>query len=556
MDAVADHRIELDLDWLEVDPGFGGPPYVTRALGGSFPGPAVLLSAGTTLEVRFRNRLTPQPGAEAGLENHITDPDTANLHFHGAHVTSVLPGDDTTLVVPPGGSYDYVIPFPANHAPGLHWIHPHHHGSTSLQVGGGAACALIVKDPPGSLPAAVAAAAAEDIVMVVQDVDVFKLEQQARRGRDERFRQGLAAVIASDAAGHDAAHRFVTVNGVHRPTLRMTRGRWQRWRILFAGWRTAALDLRPSADADGAACEFQLLAKDEVYLADYPRAVRSLPVPPGGRADVMVRCRQIGTAAYVAIGRPVLDVVVVAAGDDADASAADGDLAPWAPPGRPDYLRDLTATEPTPGCACDTSFDGENGGDSAVGGRKYVGDNSYLHTTYLGAVVERRVGFEHPHSYHQHVHPFQLVSSAAADGAAPGYFEVGDWHDTFMDGSRDVTFRYATTVLPGKIMVHCHNTIHSDRVMMAKEYVRNVTDGECRCDIHGPISGEGLVDIEAAPSAALSSSDEEEQASAMTTATVAASTAAITTTAIDDTSSVFNAKPIPAAESSLLTTKT
>lgn len=36
--------------------------------------------------------------------------------------------------------------------PGTHWIHPHMHGSATLQVGGGAASALIIKDPKGYLP--------------------------------------------------------------------------------------------------------------------------------------------------------------------------------------------------------------------------------------------------------------------------------------------------------------------------------------------------------------------------------------------------------------------
>lgn len=46
--------------------------------------------------------------------------------------------------------YRYRVPdvytLPCDHAGGTFWYHPHHHGSTSLQMGGGAMGALIVED--------------------------------------------------------------------------------------------------------------------------------------------------------------------------------------------------------------------------------------------------------------------------------------------------------------------------------------------------------------------------------------------------------------------------
>lgn len=43
------------------------------------------------------------------------------------------------------GSSD-VYTIPCDHAGGTFWYHPHHHGSTSLQMGGGAMGALIIED--------------------------------------------------------------------------------------------------------------------------------------------------------------------------------------------------------------------------------------------------------------------------------------------------------------------------------------------------------------------------------------------------------------------------
>ena len=75
-----------------------------------------------------------------------------------------------------------------------------------------------------------------------------------------------------------------------------------------------------------------------------------------------------------------------------------------------------------------------------------------------------------------------------------------------------VTIRYRTTDVPGKIMVHCHNSLHADTGMIQKEYVRNVTDGSnsdggfCLCDYFEAISGPGIVgDVGGAASDASSS---------------------------------------------------
>ena len=40
----------------------------------------------------------------------------------------------------------YILP--CDHAGGTFWYHPHHHGSTALQIGGGAMGVVIVEDRP------------------------------------------------------------------------------------------------------------------------------------------------------------------------------------------------------------------------------------------------------------------------------------------------------------------------------------------------------------------------------------------------------------------------
>jgi len=501
--------VTLELDWASFDPGPILPkPLMTRALGGTVPGPTVMVSPGDTLKVKFENRLTDQEGSKKNWQNRYSDPDVGNLHFHGGHVSSVLPADDTTLAVPPQGSYDYVIEIPEDHMPGLHWIHPHHHGSTTLHLAGGAASAFIVKDPEGSLPVEIGEA--EEQIMVFQYWDLNSLYETATQAYDANMVQAL-----DDSEADIKMSAFFTVNGKHCPTIDLVQGQWQRWRILYAGWLDTSLgfQLRDEGNESSISkhCEMQLLAKDGIYLEDFPRSVKELPVPPGGRTDIMIRCNgEVGSRTFVkALARTSLIINIVE--DEADGNVFNDidnnnntALAPWTPMDRPTYLEDLQTATVSEGCECVTNMRGYGIADSYINDKWYTPGNDFLHTSYLGAVVQRNLEGESvtEHSYHQHVYPYQISGfkvKEPVDGFSP-YFKVGDWHDTWMDVNakkledQHITLRYRPTVFAGKIMVHCHNSMHADLGMLTKEYVRDVADGECQCDIKGPIEGDGIVD--------------------------------------------------------------
>ncbi|WP_343938521.1 multicopper oxidase domain-containing protein, partial [Pseudonocardia zijingensis] len=102
----------------------------TRALGfnGSSPGPTLRVRPGDELAVRLTNRLD-QP---------------TNLHTHGLRVSPEGNGDNPFVRIDPGASFDYRILVPADHPPGTHWYHPHHHGAVADQLFGGLAGALLV----------------------------------------------------------------------------------------------------------------------------------------------------------------------------------------------------------------------------------------------------------------------------------------------------------------------------------------------------------------------------------------------------------------------------
>jgi FtsP/CotA-like multicopper oxidase with cupredoxin domain len=296
----------------------------TRLLNGTLPGPTLSVSAGDTMRILFENKLSLQQGSLGLPENTFRVPDHSNLHFHGAHVSGELPSDDVRLNVEPGASFQYETTFPANHVPGTHWVHPHVHGSSSLQVGGGAALVMIVRDPVGYLPRDVAAATEK--TLMIQHFDVTLLEEIAKESGDEKFTYSAGL----DASILDASRQFRLVNGQFRPVLNIQPGEWQRWRIVFGSWLEDPLNLRfsdPTTD-----CEMVLLAKDGLYIRDFPRTITFVPIPTGGRADLMVRCSALGTYPLLdSTGSTIFSVRVQ--GDAIDSSP----LASWTP-SYPSYL--------------------------------------------------------------------------------------------------------------------------------------------------------------------------------------------------------------------------
>ena len=553
-----DEALELDLEWMEVDPGFTNAdgsdndinaescfstPFMTRALGGSVPGPTLTVSPGMTIRIKLNNKLTYQPDSfssrivvqESGdaeepiykttteLDrsrlNKFNDPDVANLHFHGLHVSGILPSDDTTLEVLPQESFEYFINIPEDHAPGLHWVHPHHHGSSTLQLVGGAALAMIVKDVEDAIDGNFSSnvlppdvSEAPERIHVFQDWDISEALQTARHANDLLITESFSGIKGGESVGQ----RFVTVNGKYQPISEIKAGQWERWRFLYAGWQDLPLEFGINyQEQNGADCEFYLLAKDGIYLSDYPRGpmvspdMKPLPIPPGGRADFMVRCNNPGgTTRFEALGRKNVLTVNCVENDEtssttistaAERSSESNQLMPWDynEEAVPDYLQSVSNQTASDGCTCGTGFDGYDD-TSRVNGKFYFGGNNFMHTTYLGAVVERSLKGMHEHSYHQHVYPYQLIDFPNQDdNGANSYFKIGDWHDTYLDKSQKggpVTIRYKATDIPGKIMVHCHNTLHADNGMIQKEYVRDATDASCACDIFGPIDGLGIVD--------------------------------------------------------------
>ncbi len=179
----------------------------TRTYNGRIIGPKVETRPGETLAMQIVNRLPPNPPAKppAGrvsipvirnsmeamdalshfptrpsgrinLMNNPHDFNTTNLHVHGLqtipHIFAPLGTSDPRammIAIEPGKDFLYHFPIPGDHPSGLHWYHPHKHGSTDVQVSGGMAGLIVVRGPIDEVPEI---AAAREIFLAVQSIAV------------------------------------------------------------------------------------------------------------------------------------------------------------------------------------------------------------------------------------------------------------------------------------------------------------------------------------------------------------------------------------------------
>jgi len=474
----------------------------SRLYNGKLPGRTIKIKPGDTLKVLFKNDLALQDGTTScydddGVATNVwCEPDHSNLHYHGFQGSGEKPSDDSELVIAPGSSYSYKSVFTHDHLPGTHWVHAHPHGASRLQVGGGAAFALIVEDHE-TFPIPKEVKHATDVVLVVQHFEEqFIAEGFGGDNDDAVFK------IERTPGDNDS---FRLVNGQYRPAQNIQPGEWQRFRFIYAGWSNANsgngkslphLNITISTNDHNEKCETNLLAKDGIYVLDYPRPLDTFPIPAAGRADIMVRCQKEGTYVVKHLNNEEELFTIKAKGLLIESDAPTRHF--FEEKNFPTYLQDVQHEPVHPDCSCSTEFTMDKSaklvvpyvpnGIPKVNGEQYrVGD--FIHTIKVGEVIERELTGVNEHPYHHHVYPFQLTKGfdkkewedPSDDASEGGYFKNGDWHDVIVSMKQsNVTIKYRPINILGKMMVHCHILAHEDLGMIGSEEI--VEDGNCSCD--------------------------------------------------------------------------
>eukprot|EP01083_Nonionella_stella_P012988 36683_1 len=120
------------------------------------PGPTLKVFAGTTFTIRlvnnFVNSFNYKEQNATKCHNKYCGMDVTNLHTHGLHISSqqddvlrqLLPRETEWHDAP---TTDYTYTIMNEHYPGIHWYHPHNHGSVSHQIHFGLFGALITEYP-------------------------------------------------------------------------------------------------------------------------------------------------------------------------------------------------------------------------------------------------------------------------------------------------------------------------------------------------------------------------------------------------------------------------
>ena len=358
------------------------------------------------------------------------------------HVSGEAPGDSVTLHIEPGQYNDYTYDIPSYHAGGLHYYHPHKHGSITLQIGGGAGGMFIVDDDERNCPQG-----------FLQDLPEILLAIQ-------QFVPAATVLIPNDdlfSTNERAPSPFTLVNGLVNPRITINANEWYRFRMLHS-----ASEDQLHVTIDG--CEMILLAKDGMYLGT-PRSTSFLRFLQPSRVDIAIRCPVSATPFLMEAGVSAKDTIATITVGDAPMAGYAGeiDISKWDWPNRPQYLADLRSVKAEDIAQTFSITMSEHGRE--INGKTFSGASlaHSMHNMTINTVEEWSVDIT-AHPLHVHVNPFQLQESLDEWDVA------GDYVDTFI--GRPTKVRTFIGEFTGVVFVHCHVSSHADSGLAAVFWVK------------------------------------------------------------------------------------
>jgi FtsP/CotA-like multicopper oxidase with cupredoxin domain len=401
-----------------------GSSALAYAYNGRVPGPALEVHEGDRVTVHFRNRL----------------PEPTTVHWHGLHIPVGSDGSPFAPV-PPGASRDYVFTLQSGSA-GTYWYHPHPHGNTGAQIGRGLYGALIVRAADDPLPSSL-----REQVLILAD------NRFASDGAIDFPQPRSPAAQTDEVNGREGNVLFV--NGEVRPTISITSGEVQRWRIINA---SAARVYRLAIPG----LMFQHVGSDG-GLFERPVEVREIIVASSERVELLVRGTDPPGTKRVLQALPYDRYVPQTRPADWNTTRdlltlQYTDTPPVQTPAIPARLRvvpDIDASQAIATRVISFSQGLINGRTMDLG---RVDVRARLGTTEIWE-IENLVGMDHP--FHLHGFQFQVLDR----NGAPEPFR--SWKDT-VNVPKHETVRFVVRFAdyPGKWMFHCHILDHEDLGMM------------------------------------------------------------------------------------------
>ncbi|GAB3488463.1 multicopper oxidase family protein [Amycolatopsis cihanbeyliensis] len=383
-----------------------------------------------------------------------------NLHTHGLQVSPTGNADNVFLRIDPLGQHQYSYDIPADHPAGMHWYHPHFHGSTSHQGWAGLSGPIIVEGDIDEVPEI---ADMRERILVCNELWVGDDNGEV----PTTLVVPTAGPVPFNGLPAIPSSMYFTVNGQLLPEIHIRPGETQRWRMLNASPHRA-LWLHVEGHT------LHQIGQDGIPLA-HSRPRPHIMMTAANRAEVVIKGGEPGRYRVYAPAydqghpggaRPYVQLAtLVVSGPKATgripARLVDPPRMPDLPVARRRTLR----------------FSGDISGTKGIGVRFLIDGKEYDHDRIdqeveAGTVEEWTMVnddvFQHP--FHIHVNPFQVIDVQGIPAGDTSWAppDPGVWWDTFrMPPHGQFTMRtYFRPDITGKTVFHCHILPHEDNGMM------------------------------------------------------------------------------------------
>jgi len=392
---------------------------------GSYGGPVLRLRPGDTLRMH--------------LVNHL--PQMTNVHFHGLAVSPQGHGDDSMHMIKAGESWDYIIPIPKDHPPGVYWFHTHGHQAAERQLMGGLSGTLIIEGFQDEVPAT------RPLVERLMALKEFSPNGQGRLNNVPK-------------PGHGSIR---SINGQVDPVIAMRPGETQLWRL---SGQTANAYFRLRLDG----AKLTIVGRDARPLL-HPQAASEVLLGPSERVDVLVTAGREG--------RYTFDTASLTTGPMGDIypaqTMATVVVAPDAALGLAAPLGSIVVNAPKQVAIPGNRIDAQRlvvFSEDPVTGLFFMNHQTFDHERVdarvpLGSIEEWTVRntSEEIHVFHIHQLPFQVVS---INGKAVPFNGLQDTIDVPIHGEVKLRMAFTDPTIVGRFMYHCHILEHEDKGMMSQ----------------------------------------------------------------------------------------